>query len=95
MTIEWLRDLIICIYGILGIIALIVIVVLFISIYRKLTKLMDSVQTTSDNVKQLIGTIKEQWVDPMVQIAAIIQGIKQGINLISRFFKKDSGGENE
>jgi hypothetical protein len=95
MSIEWFRDLIIVIYGFLGIIVLILVVILAILIYKKTRTVLNSIQRTTDDVKQVVDTIKKEFVDPLVQAMAIVQGIKQGLNMISKLFGKDKGGTNE
>jgi NADH:ubiquinone oxidoreductase subunit 6 (subunit J) len=89
MSIEWFRDLIIVIYGFLGIIVLIFIVILVILVYKKTRVVLNSIQNTADDVKQVVDTIKTEFVDPLVQIMAVVQGVKQGLSVISKLFRKD------
>ena len=89
MSIEWFRDLIIVIYGFLGIIVLIFIVILAVLIYKKTRTVLNSIQATTNEVKQIVDTIKTEFVDPVVQAMAVVQGIKQGISTISKLFRKD------
>jgi uncharacterized protein YoxC len=95
MSIEWFRDLIIVIYGFFGIIVLIFLVVLAILIYQKTRTVLNAIQSTTDDIKKVVSTIKEEFVDPLVQLMAIIQGVKQGINVISQLFRKNKGGNDE
>lgn len=94
MSIEWFRDLIIVIYGFLGIIVLIFVVIIAILIYKKTRTVLNSIQATTDEVKQVVDTIKTEFIDPVVQAMAVVQGIKQGISTISKLFRKDQGGKN-
>jgi uncharacterized protein YoxC len=89
MSIEWFRDLIIVIYGFLGIIVLIIVIIIAVLIYKKTRKVLDSIQATTNEVKQIVDTIKTEFVDPIVQAMAVVQGIKQGISTISKLFRKD------
>lgn len=89
MSIEWFRDLIICIYGVLGIIVLIFLVILFLIIYKKIKLALNSIEATADNINQVVDTIKVEFVEPLVHIMAVVQGIKQGLNLFSKLFKKE------
>jgi uncharacterized membrane protein len=89
MSIEWFRDLIIVIYGFLGIIVLIVVIILVALIYKKIRVVLNSIQNTTDEVKQVVDTIKTEFVDPLVQAMAVVQGIKQGLAMISKLFRKD------
>ena len=110
MGIEWLRDLIICILGVITIAVLIIIAVLVVSIFRKSQHLMatidlicdransilDNVESTSETIHGIVSSIKEAVVSPVTQIIAIIQGIRQGINLTSNLLKKkEEETENE
>jgi predicted PurR-regulated permease PerM len=94
MSIEWFRDLIIVIYGFLGIIVLIFVIIIASLIYKKTRTVLNSIQATTNEVKQIIDTIKIEFVDPIVQAMAVVQGIKQGISTISKLFRKDQGGKN-
>lgn len=91
---EWFRDLIICIYGILGVIALISIAIVSLLAYKKTKEVLDYIQLTIKNANTVVDTIKDEFVDPLVQIMAIVQGIKQGLNILSRFNKKEKGGKD-
>ena len=74
---------------ILGIIVLILIIILAILIYKKTKSVLNSIQNTTNEVKQVVDTIKTEFVDPLVQIMAIVQGVKQGLSMISKLFRKD------
>jgi len=89
MSIEWFRDLIIVIYGFLGIIVLIFVIIIAILIYKKTRTVLNSIQATTNEVKQIVDTIKTEFVDPIAQAMAVVQGIKQGISTISKLFRKD------
>ena len=109
MGIEWFRDLVICILGIITIAVLILIAVLAYSLYRKSQSLLaavdliceransilDTIESTSETVHGIVANINEAVVSPVAQIIAIIQGIRQGINLASNLFKKEEESENE
>lgn len=92
MSIEWFRDLIICIYGIIGILALILFSVFVVLFYRKAKLVMSSVQNTTDSVNEVVRTVKADFVSPAVQMMAMVQGIKQIANIINSFFKKEQRG---
>ena len=89
MSIEWFRDLIIVIYGFLGIIVLIFVIIIATLIYKKTRTVLNSIQATTNEVKQIVDTIKTEFVDPIVQAMAVVQGIKQGLSAISKLFRKD------
>lgn len=108
MGIEWFRDLFICILGAISIIALIFISILAYSIYRQSQYLMgiiesvcqkadlvlDDLEATSGTVRGIASNIKQAIADPVAQVISIIQGIRQGINLVNKVFKKEEEKAN-
>lgn len=95
MSIDWFRDLIICIFGLVAAGALIFIAVLSFLLYRRVRVILDSVKATSKTIQGLSSYVGDEVVKPVIEVAAIIQGIRQGIDTISRFFKKKEGGKND
>jgi hypothetical protein len=109
MGIEWFRDLFICILGAIAIVVLIFIAILAYSIYRnsqfligaiealcqRADKVIDNLETTSETVRGITTNIKQAMTDPLAQLIAIVQGIRQGINMVNKFFKKKGETENE
>lgn len=91
MSIEWFRDLIICIFGVVAAGVLIFIAVLLYKIYRKTGSALDSVKATSTTIQGITSYVGDEVVKPMTQVVAIIQGIRQGIDTIGKFFKKEGG----
>jgi predicted PurR-regulated permease PerM len=103
MGIEWLRDLVICILGIISIIVLIFIAILASSFYRKSQSLiisldllcqrassvLDNLETTSESMRGIMSDVQKALVSPVAQIVAVVQGVRQGMNLVSKFFKKE------
>ena len=77
MSIEWLRDLIICINGIVAIGAFIFISVLVYKLYRRARPVLETASAIST------------MLAPMV---AVVQGIRQGIATFGEFFSKKQGG---
>ena len=95
MGIDWFRDLIICIFGLVAAGALIFIAVLSFLLYRRVRVILDSVKATSKTIQGLSSYVGDEVVKPVIEVAAIIQGVRQGIDTISRFFKKKEGGKND
>ena len=95
MSIDWFRDLVICIFGLVAAGALIFIAVLSFLLYRRVRVILDSVKATSKTIQGLSSYVGDEVVKPVIEVAAIIQGIRQGIDTISRFFKKKEGGKND
>ena len=102
MSIEWLRDLVICIFGLVAAIVIIFHAVLSYIRYKKIRRVLDSVESVSESakgivsdVRESIDTVKEEAMSPVIQLMAVIQGVRQGIDVFNRFFKKDEGGSND
>ena len=94
MNIEWLRDLIICIWGLLSTAVLIFVAVLVYSLYRRAKPVLDSMKTTSANIQKISTCVRDEVARPLVEVAAIVQGVNQGINMVTKLFKKDKGGSD-
>jgi predicted Holliday junction resolvase-like endonuclease len=88
VEIATLRDIIIIIYGIVGIILAIAIFVLFMVIYRKGLHIMDTVAKTTAEAKEVIGAVKEEFIQPISKIMVIFQAIKQTATLVNEIIKK-------
>ena len=80
MSIGWFRDLVICIAGLVAAGVLIYIAVLFYSLYHRTMHLLDSMHARA--------TIGDEVLQPLIQLVNLIQGIRQGIDTVSKFFKK-------
>jgi uncharacterized protein YoxC len=96
MDIAWFRDLVICILGLAVTVVAIFIAVLAYLLYNKLKPVLDSMKATAATLHEITSTVKDEIVKPVVQLAALFRGIAQGIDLVSKFFKKEEqeGGCN-
>ena len=92
MSIDWFRDLVICIWGLVAIGVLIFVAALSYSLYRKTKPILDSIKTTSKTVEGISSYVGSEVVKPVIEIAALVQGIRQGIGTVTQFFKKREGG---
>ncbi len=88
MTIEWLRDLIIVIYGVVGIVFLVIVVFMAVALFRRAKTILDSLTVTSANIQEISTVARDQIVRPILQVGAIMQGISKWIEIISAYFKK-------
>ena len=91
MSIDWFRDLVISISGLVLIGVLIFIAVLSYSLYRRVKSILDSVKTTSRTIQGVSSYVGDEVVKPITQIVALIQGIRQGIDAASNLFRKKEG----
>ncbi|MAF85521.1 MAG: hypothetical protein CL875_03440 [Dehalococcoidales bacterium] len=94
MSIEWFRDMILIICGIAATVVLIIIAVLLLSLYRKTSSLLNSLKATSSTIQGISSYVGDEIVKPLTQAVAIIQGVRQGVDTVSKFFKKPEGGKN-
>ena len=94
MSIEWFRDLAICILGLGVTIVAIFIGVLAFMLYRKMKPILDSVKTTTKTVENISSCVQEEVTRPLAQLAAFVQGVRQAISLFSGFSRRKEGGEN-
>ncbi len=91
MSIDWFRDLVISISGLVLIGVLIFVAVLSYSLYRRIKSILDSVKTTSRTIQGVSSYVGDEVVKPITQIVALIQGIRQGIDAVSNLFRKKEG----
>ncbi len=95
MSIEWFRDLAICILGLGVTLVAIFIGVLAFLLYRKLKPILDSVKATTKTVENISSCVEEEVSRPLAQLAAFVQGIRQAVSLVGRFSKGKEGGRND
>lgn len=87
MSLDWFRDLVICILGLVTAGVLIFIAVLLYSLYRRTRFILDSVKAIVRTI-QVISSYVEEVAKPVIQAVALIRGVRQGIDAISKFFEK-------
>ena len=88
MSIEWFRDLVVCIFGLGATVALIFMSVLALLLYRKIRPILDSSKATVKTVENISSCVEEEVARPLAQIVAFVQGITQAVSLFSRFSRK-------
>ena len=87
--IEWVRDLVIIIFGVVAIAVLIFCTILFYRAYREARSLMHSWKTTSENIRNISSCVGNGIINPFFQVFAIIPGVCRGIDSVIKFFKKE------
>ena len=65
MTIEWFRDLVVCIFGLGVTVVVIFIAVLAFLLYRRLRPILDSVKTTTKTVENLSSCVEVEVARPL------------------------------
>ena len=94
MSIDWFRDLVICIFGLVATGVLVFIAVLSYSLYHRTRSILDSLRTASSTIKSVSSYVGDEVAKPLIQVAALIQGVRQGIDTVTKFFKKREGGSD-
>jgi phage-related protein len=89
MDIAWFRDLVICISGLVVTLVVIFIAVLAYLLYNKARSVMNSIKATTATINEITSAVRDDIVKPVLQWVTLIKGIFQGIDLVSRFFKKE------
>jgi hypothetical protein len=95
VTIEWLRDFTIIIYGLVGAIFLIIVGIMAFALFSRLKVILDSLKVTSSNIQEISTVAREQIVRPIMQVGSVFQGITRWIELISGYFKKSKKEVND
>lgn len=94
MGIEWFRDLVICIFGVMATVAVIMITVLVVSLYRKSKTVLQSVEATSKNIQEITSSLRKRFVSPVAEMGAFFKGIYKGVEAINKIFGKREGGKH-
>ena len=94
MDIGWLRDLVICIWGLVATGVVIFVAVLAYSFYHRTRTVLNSIEATSETLHRISSEVENEVVRPVIQVVALVQGIRQGIDAVSRFFKKQEEGKD-
>ena len=89
MNIEWLRDLLICIFAGVGTIVSIIITVLCLKCYLRAGAILNSAKAISNNIRDVTSLFRNEILKPILQLIAIIQGVRKGVETVSSFCKKE------
>ena len=87
MSIEWFRDLVLCIFGLSSTVVVLLIGVLVFICWLRVRPIIDSLKTTTRTVENLTSTVEEQVAEPLAKVAAFVQGIRQAFSLVGGFRK--------
>ena len=94
MSIEWFRDLVVCIFGVMATVTIILITILVVSLYRKSRAVLQSVEATSKNIQEITSSLRKKFILSTAGMGALIQGIYKGIEAIDKIFGKRKGGKH-
>jgi hypothetical protein len=87
VSIEWFRDLVICIWCLGATVAVIILVVLAFLFYFRLKPVLDAMRTTARTVSRISSAVETELSGPLAQVVSFVQGIRQAIGLVNRFTK--------
>jgi len=95
MSIEWWRDLVIIVAGVLFILIIIGVTILGLKLYSRINFLADKLESivkkleiTTDTVQGFTTYVTRELARPIIEIAALFSGLKQGL---SGIFRKKGG----
>ena len=93
MSLDWFRDLVICVLGLVAAGVLIFIAVLLYSLYHRARFILDAVKTIVRTIQE-VSSYVEEVAKPVIQLVAFIRGIRQGVSTVRKFFEEKEGGKN-
>ena len=73
MSIEWFRDLVVCIFGLGATVVVIFLAVLAFLLYRRLRPILDSVKSTTKTVENFSSCVEAEVARPLAQVAAFAE----------------------
>lgn len=91
MSIDWWRDLSIAVFAFVATGVMVFISVLAYSLYRRAVTVLDSQKIITANLQE-ISTVIKDGLKKLVQMTAIFQGLRKGIEMVLDFLKKDDKG---
>lgn len=91
MTLAWLRDLVIVILVILGIVVTIGFTAMAIMLFVKTNSIMSSIKNTAASLNRATSLITDSVLQPAIQAASFIQGVRRGLAVIARLRGRKGG----
>ncbi len=83
---EWLRDLVIVIWGIIFTLVAITATMMVFFLYKRVRVVLDKIETIVKKGETFSSQTQRVLVGPLIQVAAITQGIKQLVSGIIKIF---------
>ncbi len=88
---EWFRDLVIIIFGLVATAGIVILTVLWFKLYRRVSEVLDAVRKTTQTVESITRTVDAELAGPLAQVVAIIRGIREGLGFFSSFGGRKKG----
>ena len=95
MSLESFRDLSIAVLGLVSVVVLVFLAIIGYYLYREVRSAMASVKRTSDTVHQTITEVREELVNPLVQVVSFAQLIRDWAERISKVIQKPAKEETK
>ncbi|MBI4284682.1 MAG: hypothetical protein HY670_02120 [Chloroflexi bacterium] len=88
MSIGLFRDVIIIVFGIVGTVTLVMLAIIIASLFRRM-------RTTQELIQSTLATLQSssEVVKPVLEVVALIQGIRKGIDIVNSFFESRENRE--
>ncbi len=87
MSIEWFRDLVICIFGLGATLCVIFLGVLAFILYCRLMPILDSVKKTTKTVQNFTSRVEEEVAGPLAKVVSFVQGVRAAVGMVGRLTK--------
>lgn len=95
MEVHDVRDWVIVVYGGVGVVATVTVMVLTLLLYSKVAGILDSLQETTDNVRNTSSALYKHVIQPLSKAQGFVAGVKRGIEILSPRGKKSEEGKDE
>lgn len=95
MDLTDVRDWIIIIYGAVGVVATIVVLTVIVITYTRVSRILDSLQTTVDNIRETSSVISDVLVKPFAKIKSFMDSIRKSIGLFVPSETKKGSDQSE
>lgn len=95
MSIEWLRDLAVCILGFGVTIVAIFIAVLALMQYLELKPILKSLRATTKSMEDISSSMENMIIKPIAKVAVCVQVARQAFDLVNKVFRRKKGEQND
>ncbi|MBI4235925.1 MAG: hypothetical protein HY688_01035, partial [Chloroflexi bacterium] len=76
------------VWGVLGIVAFLVVILVMVALFRLLAPLLRSLQATAANVQVTTTLVTEVIAKPLIRVASVYTGVRQGLRTLGRFLRR-------
>lgn len=91
MSIAWLRDLVIVVFGLASTIVVIILAIVAVKLYRKVVPIIESAKKTTKTAEDISSVVRYIMAPPLSYLAAVLQGLFQAFKLFGRFKGRKEG----